>query len=120
MMQDYPKLLESCQKVGFTMVDRAFCFSTVKNDLKTAAEKFKTGGVPESSSTCEADFYELNRKLLKLSGAIIEDSDFSEFSGIKSQIFPRVFLAPIFAVTLKVRQSINLVNENKSQKIAYY
>jgi len=39
MMQDYPKLLKSGDRVGFTQVSRAFCFSTLKNDLVTAAQK---------------------------------------------------------------------------------
>lgn len=46
MMQDYPKLLGSCERVGFTMVPREFCFSTVKNDIKTAADKFKANNSP--------------------------------------------------------------------------
>lgn len=37
MMQDYPKLLLSSKNVGFTMIDKRFCFSTVKNDIKSAA-----------------------------------------------------------------------------------
>ena len=43
MMQDYPKLLDHSQNVGFTMIDRKFCFATLKNDSKTAASKFKAG-----------------------------------------------------------------------------
>jgi UDP-sugar pyrophosphorylase len=41
MMQDYPKLLKSGERVGITQLDRSFCFSAVKNDLKTAAVKAK-------------------------------------------------------------------------------
>jgi len=37
MMQDYPKLLKASDSVGFTQINRKFCFSTVKNDLITAA-----------------------------------------------------------------------------------
>jgi UDP-sugar pyrophosphorylase len=34
MMQDYPKLLENGDRVGFTQIDRKFCFTTCKNDIK--------------------------------------------------------------------------------------
>lgn len=113
-MQDYPKLLETCEKVGFTMVPREFCFSTVKNDIKTAADKFKANNSPESASTCEADYYEQNRRLLKLCGAQIEQGDLSDFAGIKTAIFPRVYLAPSFAVTLKeMRSKVKKLNISK-------
>ena len=105
-MQDYPKLLETCERVGFTMVPREFCFSTVKNDIKTAADKFKANNSPESAATCEADYYEQNRKLLALCGAKIEQGELSDFAGIKTAIFPRIYLAPAFAVSLKVLSNL--------------
>lgn len=114
MMQDYPKLLETCDRVGFTMVPREFCFSTVKNDIKTAADKFKANGSPESAATCEADFYEQNRQLLKLCGAEIEQGELADFAGIKTAIFPRVYLAPSFGISLKVA---NLKYRNCAQKL---
>lgn len=52
MMQDYPKLLENCDRVGYTSIDKGFCFSTVKNDLATAVTKFKSGLACESASSC--------------------------------------------------------------------
>lgn len=51
-MQDYPKLLENGDRVGITQIDRRFCFSTCKNDLKSAAGKFKSNLAPESASSC--------------------------------------------------------------------
>ena len=51
-MQDYPKLLTNCDKVGFTDIQKGLCFSTVKNDLKTAVDKVKKGLSGESASTC--------------------------------------------------------------------
>lgn len=101
MMQDYPKLLENCENVGFTMIDRRFCFSSLKNDPKTAADKSKAGLATQSASSCEADFYECNRLLLKLCGAEIANSEPIEFNSIKSTLFPRIFLAPKFAISLK-------------------
>ncbi len=41
MMQDYPKLLKTADRVGFSMLSRLYCFSTVKNDLESAAVKYK-------------------------------------------------------------------------------
>ena len=38
-MQDYPNLIKNCDGVGFTQIDRRFAFSSVKNDLATAALK---------------------------------------------------------------------------------
>lgn len=52
MMQDYPKLLDSCNNVGFTSVDRKFASAACKNDIKTAADKCKAGLPSESSSSC--------------------------------------------------------------------
>jgi UDP-sugar pyrophosphorylase len=40
MMQDYPKLLKAENKVGITQFDRRFCFSALKNDIQTAAQKY--------------------------------------------------------------------------------
>jgi UDP-sugar pyrophosphorylase len=51
-MQDYPKLLDNCDKVGYTSIDKGFCFTTLKNDLKTAINKFKDGLSPESAGSC--------------------------------------------------------------------
>lgn len=46
MMQDYPKLLDNCDKVGFTMIEKGFCFTAAKNDPASAAQKFKSGLSP--------------------------------------------------------------------------
>jgi UDP-sugar pyrophosphorylase len=72
MMQDYPKLLPNCDKVGFTDIPKGLCFSTVKNDIKTAVDKVNKGLSGESASTCEAEFNFFNRVLLRMCGADIE------------------------------------------------
>lgn len=54
LMQDYPKLLDSCEHVGYTSMDKGFCFTTLKNDFKTALAKYKDGLSPESAGSCEA------------------------------------------------------------------
>lgn len=35
-MQDYPKLLTSGERVGFTQMDRVMCFSACKNSIELA------------------------------------------------------------------------------------
>ena len=69
LMQDYPKLLPNCVKVGFTDIPKGFCFSTVKNDLKTAVDKVKKGLSGESASTCESEVNYFNRVMLRMCGA---------------------------------------------------
>ncbi len=71
MMQDYPKLLPNPDRVGFTQLDRLFCFTTCKNDIVTAATKFKSGLAPECAGSCENDFYLNNCEILKKAGAKI-------------------------------------------------
>lgn len=52
LMQDYPKLLDDCSRVGYTSVDKGFCFTTLKNDPKSAIAKYKDGLSPESAGSC--------------------------------------------------------------------
>ena len=119
MMQDYPKLLKSGERVGFTQIDRKFCFSTVKNDLKTAAQKVKGNLPPESASVCEQEFYWLNREILKICGVEFEEDKVpvvKSFAGIPVPEATRVVLLPEFGVTLAEIQKkikgffVNLVN----------
>lgn len=72
MMQDYPKLLSPTSPVGFTLISRNFCFTTCKNDLATATQKYQQKMALECAGSCESDFYRLNAKLLQLAGADIE------------------------------------------------
>lgn len=69
MMQDYPKLLHNCDHVGYTSIDKLFCFTTVKNDLTTGITKYQANISPECAGSCEADFYKSNREMLRLCGA---------------------------------------------------
>lgn len=41
MMQDYPKLVDSTAKIGFTQFDRHMSFSAVKNNVVDGAAKYK-------------------------------------------------------------------------------
>lgn len=74
LMQDYPKLLDNCDRVGFVNVPKGYCFTAVKNDLKSGNDKIKQGISGETAGSCEADVYKNNRDLLRLAGAKIEES----------------------------------------------
>lgn len=105
MMQDYPKLLENCNRVGYTSVDKGFCFSTLKNDPKTAIQKFKEDLYPESAGSCEAEFYFYNREMLRLCGAKIEEAPRQEHGGIQIPLYPMISISPKFAVNITVHLS---------------
>lgn len=115
-MQDYPKLLKSGERVGFTQIDRKFCFSTVKNDLKTAAQKVKANLPPECSSICEQEFYWLNKEILKICGVEFQEEKTDKpqfFADIPIFNLSRVVLAPSFGVTLKeIRNKIKGTTKN--------
>ncbi|KAL4490445.1 hypothetical protein ABPG72_002655 [Tetrahymena utriculariae] len=115
MYEEYPKLLENDNRVGITQVNRAFCFSTVKNDIKTASQKFQQNLGPESASTCEQDLYSMNREILKLVGVEVESSNAPEyeFQGIMLNLSPQIILKPSLGVTLaEIKQNI------KSKKVS--
>jgi UDP-sugar pyrophosphorylase len=101
MMQDYPKLLGSAAKVGFTQIERWLSFSAVKNSLEEAAAKYKATGFPESAASGEADIYFVNRKLLQLGDKVkIDASDEKQvFAGIPVEAGAKIVLGPSFGVT---------------------
>ena len=103
MMQDLPKLYDNCDKVGFTNIDKGFCFSTAKNDPESAAVKFKSGLAPESAGSCESDLVHFSRVMLRLAGAEIEEGVESEFGGVKLSLYPLISISPNFATCLTVQ-----------------
>ena len=102
MMQDYPKLLPNCDKVGFASVPKGYCFSALKNDLASATLKHQQGLSGEGAPHCEADIYINNRFLLSLCGAKIEDSKPDIVSGSELAMFPMISFSPFFATCLSV------------------
>ena len=78
-MQDYPKLLENCDKVGFVMSEKGFSYTAAKNDPASAAQKFKSGLAPDSAGSCESDINFYNRVMLRMCGAEIEEGEPVEF-----------------------------------------
>lgn len=102
MMQDYPKLLHSCDKVGYASVPKGYCFSALKNDLKSATLKHQQGLSGEGAPHLEADIYINNRHLLRLCGAEIEEGKMEVVSGSELAMFPMVSFSPFFATCLSV------------------
>jgi len=102
MMQDYPKLLKTNDRVGVTQIDKKFCFSACKNDIKTAQAKWKGGLPPESASSCEFDFYKVNEEILKIAGVEIDPATgVKSLGGIEYNYGPKIVLHPSFGLTLK-------------------
>ena len=101
MMQDYPKLLKDCARVGVTQIGKEFCFSACKNDLQSAVTKVKSGLPAESSSSCEFDLYQLNAEILRLAGANVQKGEPVTHAGVILPGVPKVVLMPEFGVTLK-------------------
>jgi len=72
MMQDYPKLLENCDRVGVTQYEKLFAFSPCKNDLKAAADRSSKNLPADCCGTCEEDFYKQGILVLERCGVQIE------------------------------------------------
>lgn len=118
MMQEYPKLLSPSAKVGFTQFERELSFTAVKNNIKDAASKQQQGLPPESASTGECDIYAINRKLLRLAGANIEENKETTYSDITVTDGPKVILSPSFKSTLnELNQKIGNLNINKDSTL---
>eukprot|EP00914_Ancora_sagittata_P026595 GHVO01052348.1.p1 GENE.GHVO01052348.1~~GHVO01052348.1.p1 ORF type:complete len:619 (-),score=87.25 GHVO01052348.1:10-1866(-) len=114
MMQDFARVFkEPEQLVGFTQLDRWFCFSTLKNNNKDGGAKSAHGLPPETSFSAESDLYYQSSKLLAIAAAdrgceaLIASPRPMEYSGVKYNMGPRVLLMPAFALTLAdIRQHL--------------
>ena len=101
MMQDYPKLLTSAARIGFTQYDRWVCFSAVKNNLADATAKAKQGLPPQCAGTGEAELFATTCRLLQLLGVEVgPDPETKTFAGIPYNFFPKVVIKPSFACSL--------------------
>ncbi len=124
MMQDYPQLLTENEKVGFTMYERWFCFSTCKNNLKDGTDRLKKGLLAETSFSCEQDIYLSNLKILQdvlgklevvRSNEIVEEK--VNIMGIDINFGPKIVISPEFALTLNdlrenITGKINITNRS--------
>ncbi len=98
MMQDYPKILSSAAKVGFTMAPSWLCYSPCKNNAKDAAEMAKNGVPGGSAVTAEADQYNVNSKLLRIFGCTVDEPGESYWKGIPAKLGPAIVFHPNFAI----------------------
>jgi hypothetical protein len=72
------------------------CFSPVKNSIEdAAARQAQTPPLPsDSAATGEADVYALHRRIVRLTGADIEDGPPETHAGVTVKLFPIVVLSP--------------------------
>ena len=61
MMQDFPKLLPSEARVGFSDFERWFSFSPVKNSIEDALKSHKSGVYAASPGAGEAAVYQAHK-----------------------------------------------------------
>ena len=114
MMQDYPRLLGSDARVGFTQLDRWISFSAVKNNIADAKKKQVDTGVAECAASGEWDIYYLFRKKLSLAGVDLEvEGADIKFNGIAVKSGAAVVISPFFAPTL-----YELIERLKDSKIS--
>jgi UDP-sugar pyrophosphorylase len=101
LMQDFSKMFNPDEKVGFTMYDRWISFTAVKNSLADAVQKVNQGLDPWSAGSGEFDFFNCNIRLLELSGVSVESpSTTQSFSGISYKVPAKIVLKPSFACSL--------------------
>jgi UDP-sugar pyrophosphorylase len=98
MMQDYPKLLPSDAKVGFTRLPEWVCYSPVKNNPVDAAASVANGVPAASPFTAECDQYFVFAELLRRMGADIESAPAITVLGITGSPAPRIVIQPNTAV----------------------
>jgi UDP-sugar pyrophosphorylase len=67
-MQDYPKLLSSIDKVGYTMFESWYCFSPPRNNSDHAANRNQD----YTSTETELNIYRWASKILSLVGVQVE------------------------------------------------
>ena len=122
MMQEFPKLLTNNEKVGFSMYDKWFCFSTCKNNLKDGCDKLKKNLQPETAFSLEQDMFKFNIKCLSdiLGKFTIEQTEPEtdlEIEGQHVKFGPRLIIDPSFAPTLselkeKIKNKITMTTNS--------
>jgi len=102
MMQDLPWLLPAGAAVAYTEMDRATCFSPVKNNAHEALVAMRSTGFASSAASCESDLYASGRRLLAMAGCSIRTTrlPLRHFLGVPFEDGARVVLAPRFGLTV--------------------
>ena len=102
MMQDLPWLLPAGAAVAYTEMDRATCFSPVKNNAHEALKAVRATGFASSAASCESDLYASGRLLLAMAGCSVRTTGLPlrYFLGVAFEDGARVVLAPRFGLTV--------------------
>jgi UDP-sugar pyrophosphorylase len=98
MMQDYPKILDSNAKVGFSTVPSWLAYSPCKNNVDDAAIAVKSNIPPSCAFSSESDHYNYVCKILRLHKVNIGQSKPQTFQGISAPIGPRIVIDPSTAI----------------------
>eukprot|EP01057_Protomagalhaensia_wolfi_P004698 Protomagalhaensia_wolfi_Nauph_80__4697@NODE_486_length_2443_cov_408_004576_g366_i0_p1_GENE_NODE_486_length_2443_cov_408_004576_g366_i0NODE_486_length_2443_cov_408_004576_g366_i0_p1_ORF_typecomplete_len592_score163_80UDPGP/PF01704_18/1_4e70_NODE_486_length_2443_cov_408_004576_g366_i0441777 len=108
MMQEFAQLWKPGQQVGATVLDRWFCFSTVKNNIKDAATKIASKLSGESAFTADAEFYYASAKCLEIAASKagngcqvnIAPAESVSFHNMTASMGPKIYLDPSFGLTV--------------------
>eukprot|EP01041_Mallomonas_annulata_P000755 gene755-1440_t len=98
MMQDYPKVLGSEAKVGFSQAPAWICYSPVKNNAADAAASVAAGVPAGSAIAGESDQYFAPAECLRILGAHIQQETAKTYLGLSGSLGPRIVFDPSFAV----------------------
>ena len=125
LMQDIPKLIKNQENIGYIYLDRWFCFSACKNNLRDSIEKLKKNETGESAFTVERDIFKTNERILKeichkLEVIKTEPENEINFQGLQIKFGPKIIIYPSFAPTLgdlklklsKMKKGIKLTNNS--------
>ena len=93
-MQDYPKLLGSDAKVGFTTIPGWAAYSPCKNNAKDAAASAAAGVPGASPFTAESDQYNAYTELMRQMGVTAPAAAKQSFLGIHGTPGPCVVFSP--------------------------
>ena len=94
MMQDYPKLLGSNAKVGFTTIPGWAAYSPCKNNAKDAAASAAAGVPGASPYTAESDQYNAYAELMRQMGVSVPMAPKQCFLGIHATPGPCIVFSP--------------------------
>lgn len=98
MMQDYPKILKSSSKVGFTLLPTWFCYSPCKNNSNDAVVAAAIGIPPSCAYTAESDQYNCHAQILRLIGVQCPSATPKAYLNINCVPGPQIVLFPSFGI----------------------
>ena len=106
MMQDYPKLLGSESRVGFTLAPAWVCYSPCKNNPVDAAASAAAGVPAGSAYQAESDMYAVYGHILRKLGASVIEAQHRSFLGISASPGPCIVISPTTAIFISDIQCI--------------